>query len=644
MNDNQLFFDELLKDLDSFIHRYENYIENNDDLENYIYLGIGYLLQENYEMAETIWMSKILESNNLDEDTGRLIQCLKITGDYLLENEEYYLAKIIYEQIYQLSPDLKLEHKLSSVYLNLANLLMAQYQYEKVIKLLEQALNYCPDNQDLYLALVRVLKINGQAKEAIFYCEKALKLNPNHLILQWENFNILPILYNSQEEISFYRSRFTEELDKILNNISLKTELDKKIALQLCSLNTNFYLQYQGKDDFTLQQKYGKLIKKILKANYPDVPEINREINKEGKIKLGFISCHFRDHNGANWALGWLKYLDKEKFDITCYYLENIEDELTQEFKKYSHKFYAHQGDLEQLIKIIIDDRIDIIIYTDIGMKPEITKLASFRLAPIQCVTLGHPITSGLETIDYYISRELMEGKNAQKYYTEKLLLLKNIGICLSEIKLPSSPKPRQEFNLQEENIVYLCTQSLFKYLPQFDYIYPEIAQKITLAKFVFIEFPISHFVNQQFRERLNRSFRKYNLNYENYCVILPRLNEEEFKSLHLRGDIFLDPFQWSADNTCRLAVSCHLPIVTCPGEFMRGRHCYGILKMIGVEETIVYSEKDYIKMSIELGNNSQWREKIREKMKENKNKLFNDLECVKSLEKILQKIARHQD
>ena len=39
---------------------------------------------------------------------------------------------------------------------------------------------------------------------------------------------------------------------------------------------------------------------------------------------------------------------------------------------------------------------------------------------------MGHPVTSGFKNIDYALSCELMESADAQKYYSEKLILLNN--------------------------------------------------------------------------------------------------------------------------------------------------------------------------------------------------------------------------
>ncbi|MGI0480594.1 hypothetical protein ACN4EE_07365 [Geminocystis sp. CENA526] len=658
--------------INQFINIYEKLIINdNSEINNYWYLGIAYLLNNQIDMAQSIWMSVLWEGENLDRDTQKLINILQKLAHNLMQLKCYQEAKLCYEQLINLEEEnlvnykyllditlylgndneaeiifkylIEAEYPNHNLYLEYARFLAQQYRFEELFLTLKQGIKKFPHEQNLYLAMFQFLKNNGRVKESIEFAEKGLELNPNNIIYQLENAKILPILYETETEIESYRHRFIEHLENLSKNLSLSNDIERKNALMAINLSTNFYLQYQGKNDLNIQKLYSQLVQKIVNINYSQINHLNSYQTKEIKIKLGIISCHFRDHNGANWALGWVKLLDKNRFIINCYYLENLKDNITEDFIKYSDNFYFCTSDLTTNIETVIKDELDVLIYTDIGMKPITTILASLRLASIQCVTLGHPITSGLSTIDYYISRELMETKNSQDYYTEKLFLLPKIGLYLEEIGVPKTPKTREEFGFDNNSILYLSTQSLFKYLPQFDYIYPEIAQKVSMAKFIFIEFPISKYVNYLFRKRLRKAFAKYKLNYQDYCVILPRLNEEEFMSLHLIGDIFLDTFTWSADNTCRLAVSYNLPIVTCPGEFMRGRHSYGILKMIEVEDTITYSEKEYIETAIKLGNNEQWRQEIIDKMKVNKYKLFYDLDCIQALETFLIQVVNDE-
>jgi predicted O-linked N-acetylglucosamine transferase (SPINDLY family) len=662
------------KQVSKAITIYEHCIKTNpQEVTNYWYLGLAHLLQGDEQTAEAVWMSIFLE---LDEDelehcTSELVKILAEEGELQWQSRNLLLAKKIYKQIETIAPEntdgyqtlayiyeqlddheqaeiifrkiIATQPKNFQIYIDFANFLLRQYQIEATIEVLQTALNYFPDEPNIYFNLMLVWRNFGNAKKAISIAERGLKLSPNYLPFQLENARILPILYESQEEIDYYRQRFIKALDRAINNTSINSDEDKKNALKALSINTNFYLQYQGKNDLIIQDKYGKFIHKLMSICYPHwTKKLSRSSpRKSAKIKVGLGSSHLRNHNGANWALGWVKYLNRKEFIVNCYYLENITDNITEQFKKYSDNFYTYPDNLEKISQQIIEDEIDVLIYTDIGMKPQITKMAALRLAPVQCVTLGHPITSGLPTIDYYISRQLMEPNNAQEHYTEKLILLPNLGICVPKPTFPPQPKNRSYFNLNQDAIVYLSCQSLFKYLPQYDYIFPIIVQQVPQAKFVFIEFPISSFVNQQFKKRLKKAFANYALNIEDYCAILPRLDEEEYMSLNLVSDIFLDTFTWSGDNTTRMAIACNLPVVTCAGEFMRGRHSYGILKMLGVEDTIAENEAEYIDIAVKLGNNCQWRQTIGDKIKANQDKIFNDLECIKGLEKFFRNVVR---
>src|SRR5207253_11098850 len=72
----------------------------------------------------------------------------------------------------------------------------------------------------------------------------------------------------------------------------------------------------------------------------------------------------------------------------------------------------------------IAEHGLDVLVYTDIGMEDLTYSLAFSRLAPVQCVTWGHPVTTGIPTIDYYLSSTLFETAEAQEHYTETLVRL----------------------------------------------------------------------------------------------------------------------------------------------------------------------------------------------------------------------------
>ncbi|MFM6896294.1 MAG: hypothetical protein ACKPKF_02975, partial [Microcystis panniformis] len=412
-------------------------------------------------------------------------------------------------------------------------------------------------------------------------------------------------------------------------------------AWKSIGLRTNFYLQYQGKNDLELQKKYGELVYKITSANFPDW--VKNLTIPTGKIRLGYISAHLRHHTVAKLFQGWLQWRNREQFEIYCYGIDinNTFDNFTREYQQQSDYFYQFDNLVngEKIAQHILDNHLHILVYLDIGMDARTTQLAGLRLAPVQCVTWGHPITSGLPTIDYFISSELMEPAEGDNHYSEKLIRLPNLGIAYAKPSLPPQRKTRLEMGLTEDKIIYLNCQSLFKYLPENDDIFPRIAQQVPNSQFIFICHR-SEFVTHCFQSRLSQAFNKYGLNWQDYRVMMPQLEQNDYFQLNLLADIYLDNLSWSGGNTTLEAIACQLPVVTCPGEFMRGRHSYAILKKLGITETIATDKNHYIEIAIRLGLDNQWRQTIKDYTTMNIDTVFNDQTCVKSLEKFYQSVA----
>ena len=75
----------------------------------------------------------------------------------------------------------------------------------------------------------------------------------------------------------------------------------------------------------------------------------------------------------------------------------------------------------------IVAMELDLILYLDLTMSTMAHRLAMSRLAPVQVTSHGHPVTSGIQTIDYYVSWGAAEIDSAADHYTEELVLLPSI-------------------------------------------------------------------------------------------------------------------------------------------------------------------------------------------------------------------------
>lgn len=556
---------------------------------------------------------------------------LRSAGDKLYHLGKYQQASEQYQQyLEQQSGDVELYVALSDCYRKLQ-------QTTAFLQTAREGIRQYPTEGRLHFWLIQTLLQNGQNQEATQSAETASKYLPNDYTFKILKHLIVPIIYQIPEEIEYYKKRFAKGLKNLIQETSLETIEEQKNALTGIGCVTNFYLAYQAHNVREFQVQYGKLAHQIMAVNYPNwVQPIAMPPIHNGKIRIGYLSSYLHSYSGTLWLTGWLRHHDHTQFEIYCYYTGNDPDPITAQFQEYSDVFHHIPYNLEATCRQILEDQLHILIYPEIGMEPATFQIAALRLAPVKCVAWGHPVTTGLPTIDYFLSSQLMEPENAQDHYSETLIRLPNIGVAYPQPKdIPSHPtKTRADYDLPEDSIIYLCCQAPFKHLPQYDYILAEIAQKVPNAKFLFLR-------GEVLKPRLNRAFEKVELKYEDYCLFRKIPERIDYLNINLLSDVFLDTFTWSGGNTSLEAIACCLPLVTCPGEFMRGRHADSFLKMIHLTETIAQTEAEYIDIAVKLGLEPVWRNEIVEKLKKHHEELFDDRVCVQALEAFYQQIIQ---
>ncbi len=524
----------------------------------------------------------------------------------------------------------------AEVYWRLSECFIHLNLYEQAFNTLREGIQLYPKEGSLHFSLILKLQMYGRIQEAIECANAASSYLPNDYTFKILKNLLLPIIYDSPEEIQLYRQHFINGLQNLIDQTSLDTPEEKEKALEGIGRFTNFYLSYQAQNDRELQRQYGKLVHKIMSANYPQwvAPLLMPPLKENKKIRIGYVSAYLHSYSGTLWLTGWLRHCDRQNFEIYCYYIGNDVDAVTQQFQDYSDAFYHIPYNLEAACQQIITDQLHILVFPEVGMNPQTMQLAGLQLAPVQCVAWGHPVTPGLPTLDYFLSGDLMEAENAQEHYAETLIRLPNIGVSYPKPHIPPLTKTRADFRLPDDAVIYLCCQAPFKYLPQYDFIFTEIARRVPNAQFLFLR-------GELLKPRLQRAFAAAGLKSEDYCTFLTIPDRLDYLALNLLSDVYLDTFAWSGGNTSLEAIACNIPIVTCPGEFARGRHSYSFLKMIDVTDTIAQNEAEYIEIAVKLGLDSMWRRNIVEGIRANHDRLFEDKACVIGLESFYKQVVR---
>ena len=148
-----------------------------------------------------------------------------------------------------------------------------------------------------------------------------------------------------------------------------------------------------------------------------------------------------------------------------------LDDEMARAIRAASDRVVVLPPALDAARRAIAELELDVLFYEDIGMDAFTYFLAFARLAPVQCVSYGHPDTTGIANVDYWVSNDLFEPADAAGHYSERLFLLRDPGTTAYYYRPQLVPpaKRREEFGLPEGATLYLCPQSLFKLHPDFD-------------------------------------------------------------------------------------------------------------------------------------------------------------------------------
>lgn len=615
--------------IDEAIQYYHKAIDLNPNFASFF--NLAELLYHKRMLIEALeYYFKALQINANDEWTFfKIANILQDTG-YIEDSIKYY------EKSLQINPNFAI------AYNNLGNAFRAQKNLDEALKCYMKASELDPAFIEAKYNIGTTLGEQGRIEEAESIFDKILENRPDYLLARWGKcMSQLPVIYFDESEIHSARKAYHEELIRLQNSIDLEAPESINLAVEAVGTQQPFFLACQGLNNRALQKLYGEMVCKIMAKKYPHYakPLPIPPYNTGTRIRVGIVSSFFHWHSVWKIPLsGWVLNLNK-RFDLYCYHIGKSKDHITDIARQNCSIFVEDIHSFEELCQIIRNDNLHILLYPEIGMDPLTLKLATLRLAPVQCTTLGHPDTSGLPTIDYYLSSELMEPPDGEEHYTEKLIRLPNLSFYYTPFDVPDIEISRRDFKLRHDAIVYLCSHALFTHLPQFDYIYPRIAQQVGNCQFVFIS--IKSHLTDKFYTRIAEAFKQNNLNPDEYLVILPRLDQQQYHKLNQLSDIFLDTISWSANNSSFEAIACNLPIVTLPGSLMRQRHCLAILTMMGVTETIVSSIDEYVSLAVRLGKDLEFRTNISEKISKNKFRLYRDKSCIEALEDFIERVIR---
>ena len=281
-------------------------------------------------------------------------------------------------------------------------------------------------------------------------------------------------------------------------------------------------------------------------------------------------------------------------------------------------------------------EELDVLIFTDIGMEPLTYFLAFARLAPVQCVTNGHPDTTGIPTIDYFLSSGPLENPDTATHYSEQLAALDDVLVDYDRPAMPSPLRSREYFGLSEDATLYVCAQSLFKIHPDMDTAFANILANDPNGRLIVFAGP-----EPQWWQLLHRRWRRIFGDNIERVQLVKRQTYSDFLNILAVADLILDTWPFCGGNTAYQGLAMGTPIVTMPGRFARGRSTMALYRKMGIPELVANSPQSYSEIALRLGTQRKWRAEIAARIANRSDCLFGDSAAVDAFAGFLSTVCR---
>jgi len=453
--------------------------------------------------------------------------------------------------------------------------------------------------------------------------------------MRWTLALSLPSVYTSEAQVDFERERFSRGLREIAATVELDTSMQRQRAYEaVCGVAT-FLLHYQGRDNTELQNRFGDVVTRVMAARAPQYTQPCgwRAGAHGGRLRIGIVSSHLMHHTVSRYFRILLAGLDSARFDVRVWYSGEVRDSSTDYIAARVSGFeHVNEDALVTSAKIHAAE-LDVLVYPEIGMDPRHSVLGALRLAPVQCVLYGHPVTSGLRNIDYFLSGSALEGRDAAAQYRENLVLLPGLGACPERSPAAGSGAWLDTFSGAAP--LLLCLQNHLKLVPAFDQALAQIASQTRARIGFFIRDPV---VGQLFRTRVEGAFLQWGLDPRHSLVFLPPQSYDAYLGAIDRATLVLDSPGFSGGATSLDAFGVGAPVLTHRGDMARGRQTSGMLELMDIEGLTAKSDSEYVAKAVDLVGDAAARSALRERIIERSGMLFEHQNVITAFAESLQR------
>ncbi len=408
----------------------------------------------------------------------------------------------------------------------------------------------------------------------------------------------LPAFYESEFAATEWRARLQRNVKSLAESARHSNLVGDSRAR--CLATTPFFAAYHDADVTPLQFAWGDFVEALvapLRSEYP----LSAATHATNIKTVGIVSNRLTDSSAGRFFNSWIDSLHAANFTVRLYAIgasDHVTADLERRFPL--RRFPVDDvTDWRSLANCLHRDANDAIIFPEPQGSQLMQLIAGIRFAPVQCAAFGNPLTTGLQTIDYFFVPDDAEVVDPDPFYRERVVRISGLG-TKHEISPVANSYARAAFGIPPDRKVIIVSQQLQKWMPTFVEALVEILSRDPSV--VLLYFSVASGISvRAFDCYLRDRFTASGLVFADRAIALAMLSRENYLAAHQCADLALDTFGFSGGASTLDAVSVGIPVVSLEGRFLRGRQSAAILRAAGQAENIAQDTRAFVERALSL-------------------------------------------
>lgn len=525
---------------------------------------------------------------------------------------------------------------------------------EAACALLLKLVAQTPDHFDTLAILVAVLCRLGRMDQALYYADRAVKVDKSSRASLSNRANVLMLMNRTEEGVRDLRAALAAEPSNmdvrctLAHALLLRDQIDQAFEL-LESVKDRLpqhdraasayggVLQMLGRADEALEvhrsvlarkpedpgaaervltsaiyackvskaqikeaaARYGRLVSQrmpVSRQPYANTQEPDR------KLRIGFLGPDFREHASMRFFEPLAASYDKSKLEFRCYMTMARSTPTTERIRALVDAFVpvSHLTNTDLAARLRAD-RVDILF--DLAGHTTGHRIDVFhhKPAPIQCTWYGQPVTSGLTSIDYRLVDSVTDPVGTEQDNLEKLL---RIDPCcftfrpVSETPELTDPPSQREGSATRGTITFGSYSNLMKMNAPTFRLWARVLEAVPGSRLALRH---TAFGGAGVRRMVLAQLAAAGIGQDRVIIGEPAANPAAMMRAYNDIDIALDTLPYSGMTTTCEALTMGVPVVTLPVDRSTGRYSESILRAAGVPELVAQTEDDYVRIAAGL-------------------------------------------